>query len=41
MATDLDPVFDLASIVADDESGLHDGGKLDVAVSLMLPSELV
>ena len=41
MATDLDPVFDLASIVADDEGGLHDSRKLNVAVSLMLPSELV
>ena len=39
--THLDPVLDLAGVVVDDEGGLHDGGELDVAVSVVLPSELV
>ena len=39
--TDLDTVLDLASIVSDNEGGLHDSGELDVAVSLMLPLELI
>lgn len=40
-STDLDTVLDLASIVSDDEGGLHDGRELDVAVPLMLPLELI
>lgn len=37
----LHAVFDLPSVVLDDEGRLHDGRKLDVAVSLMLSLELV
>lgn len=39
--TDLDPVLDLAGIVADNEGGLHDSGELDVAVPLVLPLEFI
>lgn len=39
--TDLDAVFDFASIVPDDESGLHDGRELYVAVPFVLPLELI
>lgn len=39
--TDLDPVFDLSSIVVNNEGRLHHRGELDVAVSLMLPLELI
>lgn len=38
---DLNAVLDLASVVPDDEGGLHDGRKLDVAVPFMLPLELI
>lgn len=37
----LDSVLDFASVVSDDEGGLHDGRELDVAVSFMLTLELV
>lgn len=39
--TDLDTVLDLASVVSDNEGGLHDGRELDVAVPLVLPLELI
>lgn len=39
--THLDAVFDLPCIVANDEGWLHDCRKLDVAVPLMLPLELI
>lgn len=39
--TDLDTVLDLASIVSNNESRLHDGRELDVAVRLMLPLKLI
>lgn len=37
----LNAVLDLPSVVSDDEGRLHDSRKLDVAVSLVLPLELV
>lgn len=37
----LHAVLDLSSVVSDDEGRLHDGRKLDVAVSFVLPLELV
>lgn len=37
----LHAVLDLSGVVSDDEGWLHDGRKLDVAVSLVLPLELV
>lgn len=40
-APHLDSVLDFASVVSDDEGGLHDGRELDVAVSFMLTLELV
>lgn len=39
--THLHSVFDFASVVSDDEGGLHDSRELDVAVSFMLTLELV
>lgn len=39
--TDLDTILDLASIVFDNEGGLHDSRELDVAIPLMLPLELI
>lgn len=39
--TDLDAILDFASIVSDDEGRFHDGRKLDVAVSFMLPLEFI
>lgn len=37
----LDSILDFASVVSDDEGGLHDSRELDVAVSFMLTLELV
>lgn len=37
----LHTVLDLSSVVSDNEGRLHDGRKLDVAVSLVLSLELV
>lgn len=40
-ASHLDSILDFASVVSDDEGGLHDSRELDVAVSFMLTLELV
>lgn len=39
--SDLDTVLDLSSIVSDNEGGLHDSRKFNVAVPLMLPLKFI